>query len=188
MYKFVILIKPVLVTISNGVKHGCILDLVLFNLIITCMLSHAIRDLDLRMYLRYRLDGSLFNPHQLNGKTIWIMEKIVLEVLFTDDCALMAHKESDLQLIMNRFTEASTFLALPLASARQKYMYCSNQYPHPSPPPPSISKRVPYTFSVTCDWVIHGINLFYIRMNLNFDFFMNMKSCFKFPVMRVKAK
>ena len=184
MYKFVILIKPVLVTISNGVKHGYILDPVLFNLIITCMLSHAIRDLDLGVYLRYRLDGSLFNPHQLNGKTIWVMEKIVLEVLFTDDCALMAHKESDLQLIMNRFTEASTFLALLLASARQKY--CSNQYPHPSPP--SISKRVPYTFSVMCDWVIRGVNLFYICVNLNFDFFMNMKSCFKFPVMRVKAK
>ena len=53
--------------------------------------------------------------------------------------------------------------------------------------------RVPYTFSMTRDWgfyffVILGINLFYIRVNSNFDFVVNMKSCFKFPVMREKAK
>ena len=37
-------------------------------------------------------------------------------------------------------------------------------------------------------FVICGINPFYVRMNLNFDFFVNMKSCFEFSVMREKAK
>ena len=32
------------------------------------------------------------------------------------------------------------------------------------------------------------INPFYIHVNLNFDFFVNVKSCFKFPVMPGKAK
>ena len=36
--------------------------------------------------------------------------------------------------------------------------------------------------------MILGINLLYVHMNLNFDFFMNMKSCFEFPVVREKAK
>ena len=54
-------------------------------------------------------------------------------------------------------------------------------------------QRVPYTFSVTGDGefyfsVIRDINLFYVHMNSNFDFFVSVKSCFQFPVMREKAK
>ena len=53
--------------------------------------------------------------------------------------------------------------------------------------------RVPYAFSRTRNWgfyffVILGINLFYVRVNSNFGFVVNMKSCFKFSVMREKAK
>ena len=36
--------------------------------------------------------------------------------------------------------------------------------------------------------MILGINPFYVHVNSNFDFFVNVKSCFKFPVMRKKAK
>ena len=56
--------------------------------------------------------------------------------------------------------------------------------------------RVPYTFSMTRDWefyfsVIHDswyINLFYVHVNLNFDFFMNVKSSCEFPVVHEKAR
>ena len=37
-------------------------------------------------------------------------------------------------------------------------------------------------------FVIQGINLIYVRVDSNFDFFVNVKSCFDFPVMREKAK
>ena len=36
--------------------------------------------------------------------------------------------------------------------------------------------------------MILGINLFYVHVNLSFDFFMNVKSCFEVPVMCEKAK
>ena len=43
--------------ISNGVKQGCVLALVLFNIFFTCMLSHSVRGLEKGVYTRYRQDG-----------------------------------------------------------------------------------------------------------------------------------
>ena len=45
--------------ISNGVKQGCVLAPVLFTIFFTCMLSHAVQD----------LDGSLFDLRRLTAKT-----------------------------------------------------------------------------------------------------------------------
>ena len=55
--------------ISNGVKQGCVLAPVLFNLFFTQVLLHAVRDLKLDVYLKYRLDGSLFDLRRLAAKT-----------------------------------------------------------------------------------------------------------------------
>uniref|UniRef100_A0A5F8H1G2 RNA-directed DNA polymerase n=1 Tax=Monodelphis domestica TaxID=13616 RepID=A0A5F8H1G2_MONDO len=55
--------------ISNGVKQGCILAPVLFNLFFTQVLRHAVMDLNLGVYIKYRLDGSLFDLCRLTAKT-----------------------------------------------------------------------------------------------------------------------
>ena len=55
--------------ISNGVKQGCVLAPVLFSMFFTCMLSHATRNLKKGVYIRYRLDGSLFDLRRLTAKT-----------------------------------------------------------------------------------------------------------------------
>ena len=57
-------------------------------------------------FFKYQPDGSLFDLHRLDTKTK-TFEEIILEALFTDDCALMVHRESDLQLIVSKFDEAS---------------------------------------------------------------------------------
>uniref|UniRef100_UPI00398F0602 uncharacterized protein n=1 Tax=Pristiophorus japonicus TaxID=55135 RepID=UPI00398F0602 len=74
--------------ISNGVKQGCVLAPVLFNLFFICILNYAIKDLEFGVYLKYRLDGSLFDLRRLAAKTK-VRKRLILEALFADNCALM---------------------------------------------------------------------------------------------------
>ncbi|XP_076043764.1 uncharacterized protein LOC143026867 [Oratosquilla oratoria] len=55
--------------ISNGVKQGCVFAPVLFNLFFTQVLRHIVRDLDLGVYIKYRLGGSLIDLRRLAAKT-----------------------------------------------------------------------------------------------------------------------
>ena len=81
-------------SISNGVKQGCVLAPILFNLFFTCVLNHAIRDLELGVYLRYRLDGSLFDLRRLTAMTKTV-KKTVLESLLTTlpSCHIASHRQ-----------------------------------------------------------------------------------------------
>ncbi|KAL8591100.1 hypothetical protein ACOMHN_058753 [Nucella lapillus] len=100
--------------ISNGVKQGCVLAPVLFNLFLTCVLNHAVRDIQDGVYLKYRMDGSLFDLRYLNAKTKKT-ERTILEALFADDCALMAHTESALQHTVDKFAEAYRLFGLTIS-------------------------------------------------------------------------
>jgi len=108
--------------ISNGVKQGCVLAPVLFNLFFTCVLNHAVRDIEDGVFLKYRLDGSLFDLRRLNAKTKTI-KRIILEALFADDCALMAHTESALQRIVDKFAEASRLFGLTISLGKTEVLF-----------------------------------------------------------------
>ena len=108
--------------ISNGVKRGCVLAPVLFNLFFTCVLNHALKDLDRGIYIKYRLNGSLFDLSRLRAKTKRV-ERLVTEALFADDCALMAHTEVDLQLIVSKFAEASQLFGFTISLGKTDVLY-----------------------------------------------------------------
>ena len=101
-------------SISNDVKQGCVLAPVLFNLFFTCVLNHAIGDLEQGVYLRYGIDGSLFDLCRLTAKTKTVKQTVV-EALFADDCVLMAYMESDLQITRQQVCRS----LLPLRSHHQ---------------------------------------------------------------------
>uniref|UniRef100_K7DZQ5 Reverse transcriptase domain-containing protein n=1 Tax=Monodelphis domestica TaxID=13616 RepID=K7DZQ5_MONDO len=108
--------------ISKGVKQGCVLALVLFNLSFTQVLQHAVMDLDLGVYIKYRLDGSLFDLRRLTAKTK-TTERLILEALFTDDCALMAHQENHLQTIVDRFSTTTKLFGLTISLSKTEVLF-----------------------------------------------------------------
>jgi len=105
--------------ITNGMKQGCVLAPVVFSPFFACVLTNALHDLERGVYLRYRLDGFLFYLCSLNAK-IKKFDRLILDALLADDGALMAHSESDLQTIVDRFAEASQLFGLTISQAKQK--------------------------------------------------------------------
>lgn len=66
------------------------------------------------MYSKYRLDGSLSDLRNEMTKT---PEKMTLEASFADDTALMARKESDLYVIVNKLLKLFVKKASPFSSS-----------------------------------------------------------------------
>ena len=103
------------------------------------MLILLYRDLDLGVYIRYRLDGSLFDLRRLKAKTK-TMERLILEALFADDCALMAHLENHLQTIVDKFSEASKMFGLTISLGKTEVLFQPAPDSIPQPPqPPCIT-------------------------------------------------
>lgn len=59
---------------------------------------------------------------------------MTLEALFADDCALMAHKKSELQLIVNKFAEASRLSGL-IISLNKTEILVQSALASTAPPP-----------------------------------------------------
>ena len=118
--------------ISNGVKQGCVLAPVLFNVFFTSMLSHADLDLKKEVYIRYRLDGSLFDLRRLTAKTR-SLQTLLQGVFFADDCALVAHTEQDLQRMLDLFFEASKLFGLTISLGKTGVLYQPAPYSHHLP-------------------------------------------------------
>ena len=64
--------------------------------------------------MKYDLDDSLFDLYYLAAKTK-TPEQLTLEALFADDHAIMAHKESNIQLLLNKFAEVSKLFGLTIS-------------------------------------------------------------------------
>ena len=56
------------------------------------MLREVKEDLSEGIYIRFRTDGSVINLRRLLSRTKTI-EQLILELIFADDCALLAHTD-----------------------------------------------------------------------------------------------
>ena len=75
-------------------KQGCVLALTFFSIFFGMMLKQATEDLDddEGVYVRYHLDGSLFNLQRLQAHTK-LQETLIQDLLFANDAALVTHTE-----------------------------------------------------------------------------------------------
>ena len=123
-------------TISNGVKQGCVLAPVLFNLFFTCVLRQAVENMAERVYVGFRYDGSIFDLRRLTAKAK-TLNSLIYEALFAHDCLLMAHKPGGLQAMLNRFSDASKQFGLTISLGKTEVLFqCA---PNSSAPKPEIS-------------------------------------------------
>ena len=110
--------------IINGVKQGCVLAPTLFTIFFSMMLKQATEDLDDEdaVYIRYRLDGSLFNLRRLQAHTK-TLEQLIRDLLFADDAALLAHTERALQRITSCFADAAKLFGLEVSLKKTEVLY-----------------------------------------------------------------
>ena len=108
--------------ISNGVKQGCVLAPTLFSIFFSIMLREAKDDLPDGIYICFRTHSSLFNLRRLLTRTKTI-EELITELLFADDCALLAQTEKALQHIVNRFSDAAKNFGLTISPEKTEVLY-----------------------------------------------------------------
>ena len=86
------------------------------------MLYDAFRDDDLGALIRFRTDGNVFNPRRLNSKTI-ISKVLFRDLIFADDCALLAHTVGNIQAIANAFAKSASRFGLTISLKKTEVIY-----------------------------------------------------------------
>ena len=109
-------------SISNGVKQGCVLAPTLFAIFFSMMLKEAKGDLTEGIYIRFRTDGNVFNLRRLLAHTK-TQEVLIQELLFADDCAVLAHSENEPQTLVDRFSAAANAFGLTINLKKTEVMH-----------------------------------------------------------------
>ena len=73
------------------------------------MLADVTRDMPSGIDIRFRSSDKLFNLSRLRSSTR-VLEEVILELLYADDCALEAHSQQDIQLVTDKFAHLPTAL------------------------------------------------------------------------------
>ena len=107
---------------NNGVKQGCVLAPVLFNIYFSYVIRHAFQGNDEGIYLKTRHDNRLFNISRFRSKTK-LKESTVRELLFADDAALVAHSAESLQRLLDRFSQSCGSFELKISLKKTVTMH-----------------------------------------------------------------
>ena len=87
----------------DDVKQGHIPAPTLFPIFFAVLLTHAFKDCDQGIPLRFRTSGKVFNQRRFSTKSEIFVE-LIRELLYADDAVFLAHKQIDIQHIMDHFS------------------------------------------------------------------------------------
>ena len=104
--------------VNNGVKQGCVLAPVLFNMYFSYVVRHAFQGNDEGIYLKTRYDDRLFNISRFRSKK-GLKESTVHELLFADDAALVARRAESHQRLLDRFSQSCRSFGLKISLKKQ---------------------------------------------------------------------
>ena len=107
--------------IKSGVKQGCVLAPTLFGIFFSMMLKHAFGTATEGIHLHTRSDGKLFNMSRLKALTK-VQRRLIRDMLFADDAAVVAHSQEELQRLMNRFSDACAAFGLTISIKKTEVM------------------------------------------------------------------
>ena len=87
--------------VMSEVKQSCVLAPTLFAIYFAALLQHAFDRNEDGIYLRNRIDKSLFNLKRLKSKRL-TTEVLIRELLFADDAPIVTNNEIKLQRLVDR--------------------------------------------------------------------------------------
>ena len=93
-------------SVTNGQTRLCDGTTVIHISILSHSIYDAFHDNDLGALIRFRTDGNVFNLRRLNSKTR-TSKVLIRDLIFADDCALLAHMVDDIQAIANTFDRSA---------------------------------------------------------------------------------
>ena len=109
--------------VSRGVKQGCVLAPILFNIYVQCITRLLANKLDkhCQISLNYRMDRNLFDQRKLKAKTK-IAQSHLLELQYADDCAMVADSQEFLQTVLSHTSDLYRKLGLNINIGKTEYM------------------------------------------------------------------